>query len=91
MATALVAIGALALLESLNILRPLRHWWMPIIMAALGVMVLLNSKGVTRILGWVLAVWGGLLILMVLDVLSIPILEKFLPGVWGVFGLILLM
>ena len=90
-AVALIAIGALLLLESWNILRHSRQWWLPIILIGLGILVIMTSKGVVNILGWVLAVYGALLFLMAAGILNLPFLNELQPGIWILFGLILLL
>jgi|GEM_PF-2557446 len=88
---ALLVIGILGLLESLNVFTSFKQWWMPIIMVIVGIMVIIDRKGVVNILGWILLIYGILILLMVIGLFSLTFLMQIMPISWILFGLILLL
>lgn len=88
---ALVVIGVLQLLHSLGAIKPFQHWWVPIILIIVGILVIINRKGTVNILGWICLIYGGLLLLTTLGLFSLPILWQLTPAYWILFGLILIL
>lgn len=88
---ALLFIGIFNLLESLSLVSRFRQWWLPVILIVVGILVVLSSKKTVYLLGWICMVYGALLLLMTVGLLSIPILQKISTAYPLLFGLILIL
>jgi len=90
-AVAMVAYGAIALLESLGVFTPFRAWWLPVILLVVGLLALLKRKMSTRVLGWICFLYGAALLLMTAGVFHWSLLWRLFPATWVLFGLLLLL
>ncbi len=89
---ALIFIGIFSLLEFYNVTRSFRGWWLPIILIIVGILVITSRRDITNILGWVCLVYGVLLLLATLGVLSVTFLWQIaIPVLLILFGLILIL
>ena len=88
---ALLVIGIISLLVALNVISPFQEWWLPIILILVGILVIMNRKGLCNILGWICIAYGALLLLMTLGVFSVAFLWQISPIFFILFGLILIL
>jgi hypothetical protein len=89
---ALLVIGIISLLVALNVLKPFHEWWVPIILIIIGILVIINNKGICNILGWICLVYGVVLLLMTLGLFYVAFLWQIADAVFFILlGLILIL
>lgn len=91
-ALALIIIGIITLLQALGVWGDFSQWWIPIILILVGIMVIIKTKAIVQILGWICLIYGVILLLMTLGLFYILFLWTISkPVLWILFGLILIL
>jgi hypothetical protein len=88
---ALLAIGIIILLQVLGIVIISQKWWLPVILIAVGLLVILGRKGPVGILGWIGFLYGAVLLLMAIGLFDIALLWQLSATYPLLFGLILIL
>jgi hypothetical protein len=89
---ALLVIGIISLLEVFDVISPFHHWWLPIILIIIGILVIINRKDICNILGWICLVYGVVLLLMTIGLFHVAFLWQIsMPVFFILFGLILIL
>ena len=88
----LLAIGFFQLLVHLGVTAGFFKYLTPIILLIVGILVALGEKkGIVSILGWILAVFALIMLLIAFGVFTLAFMAKIAPIYWILLGLILLL